>query len=125
MNHSALNRAFKELRKMGFLARQNFLCCNTCGDSASATQAEKLIDKDAANRDKIKGTVFYHKQATQSMNKGCDLFVNYGQLDTCRFGAIGISDLLVGKTACEVFRKHGLNVIWDGDTARKIQIVNE
>lgn len=42
MNKKAnLNQAFKELRKLGYFARQNFWCCQSCAWAAVPMDAKK------------------------------------------------------------------------------------
>ena len=50
-----LNQAFKELRKLGYFARQNFLCCQSCAWAAVPMDAKKVV--------------FYHRQDTEELNK--------------------------------------------------------
>lgn len=50
-----VTKAFKELRKLGYFARQNFLCCQSCG---WATVPEEKADK----------VVFYHNQDNEAWN---------------------------------------------------------
>ena len=43
MNKKAnLNQAFKELRKLGYFARQNFMCCQNCAN------LDTLLDKTSS-----------------------------------------------------------------------------
>jgi hypothetical protein len=56
MNKKAnLNQAFKELRKLGYFARQNFWCCQSCAWAAVPMDAKKVV--------------FYHRQDTEELNK--------------------------------------------------------
>ena len=47
-----LNQAFKELRKLGYFARQNFMCCQNCAWATVPMDAKKVV--------------FYHKQDADS-----------------------------------------------------------
>lgn len=38
-----LNNAFKELRKLGYYAKQNFQCCQTCGWAAVPEDKDKVV----------------------------------------------------------------------------------
>jgi hypothetical protein len=51
-----LTKAFAELRKNGYFAKQNFLCCQSCGWAA-------LSDEEAKN------AVFYHNQDYRDLKK--------------------------------------------------------
>ena len=56
MNKKAnLNQAFKELRKLGYFARQNFMCCQSCAWAAVPMDAKKVV--------------FYHKQDADQLNE--------------------------------------------------------
>lgn len=52
-----LNTSFKELRKKGYFARQNFQCCQSCGWSMVPNEKEKEA-------------VFYHRQDTETISDG-------------------------------------------------------
>lgn len=58
---SNLNEAFKELRKLGYFARQNFKCCQSCGWAAVPVDKAKVV--------------FYHHQDNERLMKSgvCDL----------------------------------------------------
>lgn len=47
-----VTKAFAELRKAGYFARQNFLCCQSCGWAAVPEGQEKVV--------------FYHRQDNDS-----------------------------------------------------------
>jgi len=51
---AALTQSFKDLRRLGYFARQNFECCQSC---AWATVPEEKEDK----------VVFYHRQDTKTL----------------------------------------------------------
>lgn len=56
MNKKAnLNQAFKELRKLGYFARQNFKCCQSCAWAAVPMDAKRVV--------------FYHKQGADQLNE--------------------------------------------------------
>jgi len=50
-----ITKAFKEIRKNGYFARQNFLCCQSCGWASIPEQ-------------KVEKAVFYHRQDNESFN---------------------------------------------------------
>jgi hypothetical protein len=51
-----LTKAFAELRKNGYFAKQNFLCCQSCGwAELSEKEAEKVV--------------FYHNQDYRDLKK--------------------------------------------------------
>lgn len=81
-----VQRAFRQLRASGYLARANYLCCNSCAGYALADQASALKDK---GRD-VRGVVFYHQQNRDQLRRGHDLFLSFGSVDTDKHGEIGI-----------------------------------
>lgn len=94
MSQTNLTKAFKELRKHGYFARQNFTCCQSCG------WAEVPDDKG----DKA---VFYHNQDYQSYKEGGDLYLAWS----------GDGNLI-----CSVLRENGLDVEWEGTPDVRIRV---
>jgi hypothetical protein len=93
-----LNKAFRELRKLGYTAKQNFMCCQNCAWHA-------LSDEEA------KKAVFYHRQDSDSWG-------SYGKLDDDLYLAwSGNAAEIVA-----VLRKHGLLVAHDGSANQRIVI---
>jgi hypothetical protein len=93
MKKNNLNKAFRELRKSGFFAKQNFECCNTCG-WASVPGEEKNV-------------VFYHYQAYERLrNTG----ITY--LSWC-----GNAEQIIS-----IFEANDIKTDWDGSKNTKIQI---
>ena len=93
-----LNKFFRELRKKGYIANQNFLCCQTC--------AFAQIQKD---HPKIKKVVFYHKQDTPTIKNGF-VYISWSGKGT------EISDIAKGV---------GLATIWNGNKDTRIKLVEE
>lgn len=115
-----LNRAFKGFRKRGLMARQNFMCCSGCAGCAMADDASKMADQ---GRKKPLGAVFYHKQDTDRLKWGSDLYLSFGQLETSgKHGKIGLPTEEVGKIVVDECRKAGLRVEWDGSASTRIVI---
>ena len=62
MNKKAnLNQAFRELRKLGYFARQNFMCCQNCAWAAVPLDVTKVV--------------FYHKQDADQLNDTGECFL--------------------------------------------------
>ena len=94
MDKSKLTKAFKELRKQGYFARQNFLCCQTCGWAAMTDeQAEKAV--------------FYHAQDNDNLKEDGSCFLAWS------------GD---GQVIADILSKNGVNVDWDGDNSKRIKI---
>jgi hypothetical protein len=53
---SKLNNAFSKLRKAGYIAKQNFMCCNSCAWAEFSEEVEKVV--------------FYHAQNTPDIKDG-------------------------------------------------------
>ena len=92
-----LNKAFRELRKKGYTAKQNFLCCQNCAWHA-------LSDKEAEK------AVFYHRQDADAW---------YGkELDSDLYLAwSGDADEI-----CEVLKAQGLEVVHEGGSGKRIAV---
>ena len=92
-----INNAFKELRKLGYFARQNFMCCQTCG------WAE--VPDDKANR-----AVFYHRQDTEHFNRNGELYLAWD------------GD---GNEIIKTFQSVGLTTEWDGSSDTRIKVITK
>lgn len=93
-----LNQAFKELRKKGYFARQNFLCCQTCG-------------WDAVPYEKSRKAVFYHGQDAQHIKSGN---IDEHGIYMCWDGN--------GDEIVSVFKSLGFIVTWRGDYDSRIRV---
>jgi hypothetical protein len=91
-----LSKAFKDLRKHGYFARQNFMCCQNCGWHAVPEGKE----------DKV---VFFHNQDNVEKLKGEPLYLAWS----------GDGNLI-----CDVLRDNGMDVDWNGDTGTRIRVSN-
>jgi hypothetical protein len=108
MTKDNLNVVFRALRKMGLVARQNFLCCSTC---ACAELYDRLTD------DKI-GAVYYHQQDAARMREQGTLCIRYsGNEDNGE-----CSQRVVGEIVVAALRARGFDPEWDGDPAKVIEV---
>ena len=89
-----LTKAFAELRKKGYFARQNFMCCQSCGWAA-------MTDEQAKN------AVFYHNQDYRYLKYGDDLYLAWS------------GD---GHFIARTLEGFGMKVKWDGDSSDKIMV---
>jgi hypothetical protein len=94
------NLIFRELRKNGFTAKQNFLCCQSCGWSV-------LEDEGRQDGENI---VFYHKQDSESFK------------DSNLKRTIYLAFSGDGHTIKKTFEKHGYKVDWNGTNEERIGI---
>lgn len=58
-----LNKAFRELRKLGYFARQDFYCCQSCGWAAIPMDAKKVV--------------FYHHQDAAELKKNDECYLSW------------------------------------------------
>lgn len=98
---SKIKASFAKLRKEGFFARMNFLCCQSCAWAATP---------DVAN------VVFYHQQDADSFNS----YGNVKPNDRLYLAHQGNSKRIV-----EVLTENGLRVEWNGKETTRIAIVGE
>ncbi len=92
-----INTAFRELRKLGYFAKQDIACCQSCGwAEVPDDEAEKVV--------------FYHAQ-------DLDALKDYGYLYLAWCGD--------GDEIKKVFEDVGLVVIWDGSEDTRFRIENK
>lgn len=89
-----LTKAFAELRKKGYFAKQNFMCCQSCGWAA-------LTDEQAKN------AVFYHNQDYRDLKYGDDLYLAWS------------GD---GYFIARTLESFGMKVKWEGDSHDRIMV---
>lgn len=122
MNKANLDAAFKCLRGVGLLARQSFLCCQSCAGYQIALDGKKLLDAGKPP----KGCVYYHKQDTENLRDGHDFYLAFGQIEYHGDGnevtKIGDDTAAVGKLVVDVLNRHGVETEWDGDPNRRIKV---
>ena len=91
-----LSKSFKELRNLGYFAKQNFSCCQTC--------AVYEITEEMG----LENYVYYHQQDNQN-RKECETFY---------MGWNGDFDLI-----CNTLEKYGV-VIVDKDVNKRIKVLS-
>lgn len=118
----SLTRAFKEMRRKGLVARQNFSCCGGCAGGEIATYVSKLPE---AKFRKVKGSVFYHAQAAADKRRGEDFYMSFGKV-TCTNGReTQHSTKEVGWMVCECLIAAGIDHEWTGDPTVGIKIIGQ
>ena len=88
-----ISAAFRELRKDGYLARMNFMCCSTCGWAALEEASNKVV--------------FFHNQDNDRLKETGKTFLSWSGN---------------GKKLVKVLKKHKLKPIWDGENTTRISI---
>lgn len=106
-----ISTAFKELRKDGIYARMNYWDCQSCGWAVIRSDAKKFGYKN------LQGFAFYHHQDNESLKKYGELYIAYGAESDNDADAVK-----VGEQIRNILSKHGLNVIWNGDTNERILV---
>ena len=90
-----ISKAFRELRRKGYFAKQNFWCCQTCALEAIPNNTPKYV--------------YYHKQDIKCFKKTGKLYLKW-RSDT-------------PQEIVQAFEKQGLKVEWDGDRGHTIKIL--
>lgn len=122
--NTKLNQVFRALRKQGFIARQNFMCCGNCAGSQIASDITEMLDK-GKDRGKILGCVFYHRQDAERFRQGDDLYLAFGSVDTQKYGEVGLPTSYVGNMVCYELAKAGIGFEWDGNPWTRILVKAE
>ena len=126
-----LNAAFNNLRKQGFIARQNFSCCSSCAGYELASYVKEL---SPAKQAKVKGAITYTRQDGQDAfedrsrrwpyhNRGPrTLLIGYGPIGVHGVGDFGLPTAEVGQALKAALEAEGLQVDWDGDPDKRIAV---
>jgi len=92
-----VNKAFALLRKAGYIAKQNFWCCQSCAWAALSDDVTKVV--------------FYHRQDNDAW-KGKEL------KDNLYLAWMGDGNEIVG-----IIQSVGLQVEWGGTEGTRIKIL--
>jgi len=95
---------FKALRKKGYIARQNYLCCGSCG----AYELGELFSKKGIPEGDERKAVTYCRQSGAHFKECANVYLNWG----------GNGNEIV-QTAHEL----GIVCDWDGSHASRIRLV--
>lgn len=90
-----LTKGFRELRKHGYFARQNFMCCQSCG----------WAEVPDGRGDKV---VFYHQQDNERKVKNESFHLAWS------------GD---GHEIQRILESCGVKTKWDGDNKKRIEVV--
>jgi hypothetical protein len=91
-----LTKAFNQLRKKGYFARQNFMCCQSCGWAS--------VPNEYGER-----AVFYHAQDKYDMKKSNEVYLAWAGN---------------GQEIVKVFESNGFFVEWNGETTTRIKVIS-
>jgi len=99
-----LDRAFAALEVEGVTARQNFACCQSCGQ---AEIGDEMADGST-------GYVFYHLQDTERAAEYGTLYLSYGTLNG--------DAVAIGHRVVDRLHREGLRTKWDGTLSQRIAV---
>ncbi|HEY6227497.1 MAG TPA: hypothetical protein VI282_10285 [Verrucomicrobiae bacterium] len=102
-----LDKAFAELEESGIVARQNFTCCQTCGNAEIDDELNAAKEKGRTPH----GYTFYHMQDTENAVNGSGLYLAY----TGRTGGAEVAKEIIA-----ALERHGLKPEWDGSVETRI-----
>jgi hypothetical protein len=108
-----LDAAFAALEAEGVIARQNFSCCNTCGQAEIWEEVQAAEDAGLPAR----GYAFYHIQDTERAVEGEGVYLGYGACEEGEAAALEIARDIVAE-----LESHGLRTEWDGSWNQKIAV---
>jgi hypothetical protein len=93
-----INKVFRELRKFGYFAKQNWWCCQSCGWADISDEEQKVV--------------FYHDQDADAIEN----MVLVRPLYLAWRGN--------GEEICDIIRSCGLSISWDGSEDKRIAILS-
>jgi hypothetical protein len=88
-----INKAFRALRKAGYVAHQNWQCCQSCGCAALPDGCKKYV--------------FYHSQDADNLRKR---------------GSVHLAWDGDGTEIATILQKNGLKVNWNGSRDKRMEI---
>lgn len=114
----ALSAAFREFRKNGYLARENFACCATCAWTELSCEAADM----QRNGQDVHGIIYYHGQDADGIEEFGECNIGFGGVHGKSDDEVAADDAAVGRTLVETLRKHGLSVEWNGSPAVRVLV---
>jgi hypothetical protein len=113
--------AFRALRKQGFIARADFLCCSSCASAALSAQAAQRVDSNKARPKPFKGIAYWHKQADDAWWDCGELTIGFSGYEA-EGVTWGLPIEQVGQAVVMELVKRGVRTEWDGTAGRKIAV---
>lgn len=111
------------MREEGLIAKQNYLCCQGCAGSDIVDNLIKMIEKNSAVIEQVKGCCYYHAQDAERKRKGKNFMLRYGNIDTGKYGKIGLSRKSVGNLITKILTRNEIVFEWDGNPNNCIEII--
>lgn len=100
-----LRLAFAALQRNGYEARDNFMCCQSCGGAAINLKGKK-------------GGVFWHAQDEDDLRENAHVCIAF-------LTENGKGTKAVGKALADALRAEGLMVEWNGTAAQRVKVVGK
>jgi len=109
MDHGKLTKGFCAVRKLGIVAKQNFLCCNGCGlnELSNRHKAGKFPGK--------RGYIFYHNQNYDRMKETGKVCIYFGTFDES-------DSVPMAMEVKAAFESVGLSVDWNGTEIEAMKV---
>lgn len=104
-----VNAAFKELRQLGYIARQNFKCCSSCAWAEIPEEADKIV--------------FYNQQSNATAWTKSGRFGKGSYKTPILQGPLFLQWSGDAQEITTVLRRHSLNVEWKGTDSDGIGIM--
>jgi hypothetical protein len=111
-----IKNAFVQLRKEGFIARQNFWCCQSCAGCDLANKVRVMNDKT-----KFKGSVFYTQQDNQRLNETGKVMLAFGDVSVDGVD-FGMPTQEAGQKIASVLQDNKLVVNWNGTAGQRMEV---
>jgi len=108
-DYDKLRQAFDKLEAAGFMVRENYTCCQTCGWS----EAREELAQAAKQKRAFKGVVFFHEQDTEGAVEGGGLYLAYDGENGSKAAAQQVVEALQGS---------GVPVEWNGSVNSRIRV---
>jgi hypothetical protein len=113
-----------EMRKLGYVARANFMCCGGCAGSAISGDITKKVL--AGKKTLPTGSIFWHRQDEDRFREHGELNIRYGRIecwdeDKCIWRS-ELPDSYVGHLLERKLKEKGLKVEWSGDPDETITV---
>lgn len=112
-----MKSVFAELRKRGFIARMNHLCCMNCASTDLGAKAEER---------ELRRIAYWHRQDEEYLQKSGSLYIGYGWAEYTgeRLSNQKHDELTreTGLLIADELKRQGVPYYWDGDPNQRILV---
>lgn len=112
-----VKQVFKTLRRSGFVARMNFLCCSSCAGYVLGERLDASTDKEYA--------AYWHRQDEERYHETGYLYIRYffgGHGDVLDADEQKAKDIEAGNKIAAVLTVYEVAYRWNGDPTRAIEV---